>query len=190
MSKNRSLFFKILIIVGIVVGVPVLVGLIVGAEVSTIFRFINFGVICAIAGIAFKIKGVPAFNAKIAEKKNELKNLKTEGKDLLKMQKALEQEIVDQEIDGKYLYDQIEVWSVFFDKQCDKEKEEQKILVEKSKDRLKDQATQSIESQVRKKVLSKAFDDAQQELQKTFESEKEGRVFLSSVIKRMSKELS
>ena len=93
--------------------------------VSIVFRLLNFGVVVGIAAYFFKAKSLPDIKEKIAAKHAQLKDMEKENKSLLTRQQALEQEITQQELFGKSLYDQIKIWSVSFEQQLKEIKEVQ-----------------------------------------------------------------
>ncbi len=158
--------------------------------ISTLFRFINFGLVCAVATYVFVKKILPSVKNKIAAKHTELQDIAAENKNLLEMQKEIQEEIDEQELLSRKLYDQISVWSSVFQKEQDLYRQEQALVVKRLRQRLDTQAEYKLHSQLRAAVLKKAFEGAQQELASFFASEKNGRQFVTSVIERMRKDLS
>jgi len=157
--------------------------------ISTIFRLLNFGVICFVAVYLFKTKMLPGIKEKIAAKYAALKELMTQNKDLLDQQKDLNREIKEQEMFGKQLYDQIGIWSLFFEQQLKEQKEQQAALGLQAVKRAQLQADNKVTREENLEIISAALAGAEQQLRAQFSSQKEGAAFSSAVVQQMRKEL-
>jgi len=153
--------------------------------VSILFRFINFGLICALISYIAKKNVIPQAKQKIAEKQAALHEMDAQNKQLLGRQKELEHEIAAQELMCKDLYDQIKVWSISFDQRQKEFSEKQERLAQLAQKRLQDQAKRKMDAATNDVVLSRALERAQQDLIDFFSSEKEGRTFNAEVVELM-----
>lgn len=158
--------------------------------VSTVFRFINFSIIIGAAVYFFKKKMLPNVIKKMEDKHVDLQQLTKQNKQLLGQQKEMNNSIDGQEVLGKKLYDQITIWSRFFDTQLEQIQQEQAILVIKASQRLSQQQSYTMNEQLRIQVLSKALDSAKLNLIEQFALPQKGDAFTASVIEHMRKELS
>ena len=156
--------------------------------ISTIFRLLNFTVICAVTVYLFKSKMLPGIKEKIIAKYAALKELVSQNKNLLDQQRDLNREIKDQELFGKQLYDQISVWSISFEQQIKKQKEEQDALALQAVKRAQLQADNKVEVEGNIEILSNALAGAEKQLRSQFDSEKEGKEFTAAVIQQIRKE--
>ena len=157
--------------------------------VSTVFRFINLGVLIGLFSYLFKRKLLPIVIETIASKRAVLQNLAQENKSLLVQKQEVEQKIREQEITSKYLYDQVKIWSLVFDQRFLACQDEQRLLMRKSMQRSKTRADFAMYTSTRNTVCKKALDASQQNLRDHFSSKKEGRHFITSLVNFARKDL-
>jgi len=155
------------------------------AFISTLFRFINFGLIGVLLSYLVKRNVIPQAKQKIAEKQAALKEKNEQNKLLLSRQKELEHEIEAQERLCKNLYDQIKVWSLSFSQRKKEFEEKQALLAEVAQKRLHAQAERKRNQVTNDAVLAKALERAQKDLVDFFSSEKEGRAFTAEIVMHM-----
>ena len=156
--------------------------------IAIVFRYINFGVFIGLGVYLFKKKLLPIIIQERAKKRAVVQNLASENKDLLVRQRTVEQEISEQEIESKHLYDQIKIWSLVFNKRLSESKNEQQLLMDSSLQRSKVRSDYAAYKLIRNTVCNKALNDSRQNLQGHFLSEEQGRRFMASLVHFVRKE--
>jgi len=181
----RSPFMRYIFYAVVLFGGFYLLSLLIGPFA---YRLLNFFIIFALAVYFIQKKLLPDVKNKIVKKQSDIQDLKHESKRLLGLQNELEQEIQDQELLSKHLFDQIKIWSRFFDKECEEQEKTQELFVNRSKERFLQQKTVKSLKRMKDVVFSKALDDARIELEQLFASEQEGRRFTQTIIEFMRKD--
>ena len=157
--------------------------------ISTIFRFLNFGVTCGVGVYVFKKYLLPDFKGKIAEQRAALQSMAQRNQELLDQKNAVTREISEQEELGRTLYDQIKLWSFSFAQERARRDSEQKVLTQQVEHRAQVQAQNKMHSKLQKFVLEQALAGARQDLAVRFSSEQEGRRFLASIVACMREDM-
>jgi len=157
--------------------------------VEVVFKFLNFGIFCALAFYVFKTKEIPKAKEKIAQKQAELQSKVNQTKTLLGQQKDLDRSMQEQELLAQKLFDQVKIWSSSFEHQQKKLREEQDELTQKAKQRAQQQAELTLGRAVKQQVFTKALHNAQEKLTAQFVSEAAGKKFIASIVEHMRKEV-
>ena len=154
---------------------------------SIFFKLLNFGILIGLGVYVFKRYLLPSIGQEIAENQEALQQLQRNNEQLKEDQKKVEARLDEQAALCLSLGSKIERWKLAHDNHLRRQQESCQQLRQKIEKKVAVQEQNLAREMLNKKVLPGAIVQAQELLQKTYESESEGRQYILHVMKYLER---
>ncbi len=155
--------------------------------VSVVFKLLNCALLFSLVYIVFKSYFVSSIKEKVQEKINSLKELNNNQLTIEQEQDRIEQEIYDQEQEGKRLLALLQLWQGSVQRVQEKDEQQKSIQEIKNSDRA---LVQEHYKQIRKlelDIIPEIVQRTRTRLTEEFQDEQQGTQFLNALIERLQK---